>query len=521
MASPLSKVVFNSFEQLLSADVNRLQNVASREVQNLFKTMFSDGQVSYIPVDVSPVPISGLMDRPTLAFLSAFGMTLGAGSAFFFDATGVGADDSSYQVVRWAAQTVTFAAPDPTNPRIDLVVVPPTQVQSNSLVRNILTNPTTRTVVATAVFKDQNPASTAAILAGTPAASPIPPTTPAGSIVLFEVYVPAAAATASDFRPTFRTNRLAPTPISATHAILRGCALVWDSSAGDSKPKFQANTDNVAIIDGEAIGFESRSGLISTSITPSLVGDGNAANDPFTTAGPAGTARPYYVYLCGGRNMPQQSGAGGAGVPARAPVVLVASLVSPDVNGRPLASITTPRGALSTALLRRSALYVGVGFTRASSTSSIAMRMRGEWSTPNDDYLENVAFSLAAAGPGSQDVTFASLPSGFHSAQVRWQLNFAAPAATSERRVDLAQLLPGPALGTSQITCNDTILATTPATQTRFMNGGIDFPSSGNQVRILRTTTTELLTGSVFIAGYPHQAPRLDANAGLRGGENL
>src|SRR5262249_16166832 len=144
-------------------------------------------------------PISGFLDVPTLAAAAGFTMDLGAGSGFFYDVAGITSDDSAFKVIRWAAQTLTFGMPDPGMPRIDLVCADPNVATSNSLLRNILTNPVPRTVTPTNVFKNQDPSSAITVVPGTPGATPSPPSTPADQVVLFEVWVPAGVGSSASF----------------------------------------------------------------------------------------------------------------------------------------------------------------------------------------------------------------------------------------------------------------------------------------------------------------------------------
>jgi len=512
MASPFSKVVFNSFEQLLSSDVNRLQNMSSREVQNLFKELLAGG-------GGPPVPISGYTSPPTLTFLSAFTMTLGAGSAFFQETSGVSSDDSTYQVLRWPSQTVSFSAADPTNPRIDLIVATPAQVESSPIFRNILVNPITRLVAATSVFKNQDPVSAISIVAGAPSAIPVPPAVPAGKLALFEVFVPSAAPSAATFAGTYRVFRLAPTPISVTHAVLRGCALVWNDNAGDVRPVMRSHADNVAIIDGEVIQFASDDGSLTFNTLPELVGDGNTANNPFVTANTAATnARPYYLYLCGGRNMPQQSGQAAIGS-ARVPVVIVASLVAPDQFGFPTTSITTPRGALSTTQLRKSALYVGMGFSPPLSALSMAMRMEGDWVyVLADTNLDNNPIATMPATTGfSVDFPINSKPPFVHQCMLTWDATWTALGSTNNQQAFLNTLF-GATAGCRSLSVSGVVMASPLPSTVMTASGIVPLSQQTSSLRISRAAPAlAALDNVVRVMGYPHHAPRLDANAGLFG----
>ncbi len=83
------------------------------------------------------------------------------------------ANMGAYQVYNDAATTLTVTTADPTNPRIDLVVV---------AVQDAFYSGATNTVVFT-------------VVAGTPAGSPVAPSAPANSIVLAQIAVAALATT--------------------------------------------------------------------------------------------------------------------------------------------------------------------------------------------------------------------------------------------------------------------------------------------------------------------------------------
>jgi len=352
MATTFSRVGFAAREQALTGDLNRVQRLASRELQDL---------IAYLGGSVDDdAPISGAIEiHDAAGDTSGYTATIPKGSGFFWDPTtpGLTADDSSNLVMRWSATTLAFANPDLTNPRIDLVVGDPGQVDADLQSRNILLDPQTRNVTPENVYKTSNPSTALSVIAGTPAASPVPPAVPAHLCPLYDVLVPAGAPNAATFSFRRRLWRKALAPGSTENRILAGCRLSWDTSvdpASASAGIFMAGRHRV-LLNGELIEF---------SGSPAVVQDTGGAN-PFASAAPTNSSKPYYVYLVAGRlSQGQGSIATLFGVPFLVPAVLVESLTPPDVTGRPTASLNTPRGA---AILN--AMYVGLGFVYRNTTN--------------------------------------------------------------------------------------------------------------------------------------------------------
>jgi hypothetical protein len=114
-----------------------------------------------------------------------------------------------------------------------------------------------------------------------------------------------------------------------------------------------------AVIDGEVISF---AGTI-----PNAVNDG--ASPP--TAGAAGTDKPFFIYLVGGRHNPLRNTDG-------CPFLLIASATGPDDFGHPVSALTLPASVGSGSALA-GALYIGIGFTYSGSTSKKSCRIAGDW----------------------------------------------------------------------------------------------------------------------------------------------
>jgi hypothetical protein len=361
-------------EQVISSDLNRIGKLANREAQdadasravrpdfyNPASNAFDDFSAS--ARSTNAVPISGLTKPPSLdGIASSFSMNLGAGEGELYVAGTPAADESTYQLLRWPAQTVSIGTPDPSNPKVCTIYATPADSLTDRQSRNILSDPSTRTMVPANVYKTSNPLATISVAVGTAAALPTPPAVPAGSLGLIDVYLPAASADSTAFIPTRRSQRLIEFPGSSQHGILKGCVPVWGyatDAAGDSAQMDASTAVNRLVIDGELLTFN-RAGY-------GLSAAADTAHTPGSA--PAGNDMPTYLYLCGGRNFP---------VSLALPVVMIESTVVPDALGYPTATLawngrTIPRAA---------ALYVGVAFKVANSNRSKSLFYDGDWVYP-------------------------------------------------------------------------------------------------------------------------------------------
>jgi hypothetical protein len=377
---PFSRTNWSTREEVLTSDLNRLQILEARDLLDVLgdEGRTDDSRDGSNPQNGQGTRVDGSDRLPTLTSAAAFTMDLGFGQAFWNDG-GVtditsGAEDSQFKVVRWAAQNVPFTTPNAGLPRIDLVVATPALVLTDSASRNIIVDPVARAIAAQNVMKSANPLATIAVVAGTAAAQPVAPAVPAGALALFEVYVPAAAADSTTFKLSRRVQRRSVSVVGTYHGILRNCVPIWDDSVDETATASAIAIDGAAtnlsrvLIDGEVISFR---GLDLASATiPGVVADAGA-NSPFAAAAPADNDKVYYLYLCGGRNLPQGSLDGSARFQ---PAVVVESLVAPNRDGRPSANITTPRGTT-----QAGALYIGVGYVVKNSTRRKACYVQGDW----------------------------------------------------------------------------------------------------------------------------------------------
>lgn len=382
---PFSKVGYTTREEVLTSDLNRMGKLSSRELQDLLadENRTDESISGSDPQSGRGSRVSAASLLPLLSSAAAFTMDLSFGQAFLQDntiATDVtaGGDDSQYQVVRWTAQNIGFTTPDAGNPRIDLVVVTPTVVDADGASRFTMVNPITRSLQALNVNKTNNPGTNVQIVAGTPDPQPTAPAVPAGALALFEVYIPASAADSTTFKVARRTHRRGAVSVGATmHGILRGCVPAWsvvDESAAASTLTVGNSTTagpSRVVIDGEVITFTRLSSASPASLV-GVVADAGA-NSPYAASAPATSDKPYYLYLCGGRSLPQGRRTDLSGN-ALQPLVVVESLVAPDRNGRPSVAITTPRGTT-----QLGAVYIGVGYVTMNSTRRKPCVVEGDW----------------------------------------------------------------------------------------------------------------------------------------------
>lgn len=363
--APFSSVLFNYREEILASDLFRSEQLGSRELQDVIRNGSRGLDLPAINAAVPPFsnvgsPIVGCSLLPTIvANTGTPTMVLGAGQAYYDDPAITG-DFSPYTVCRWVAQTLTFT-PDATNPRIALVYVIPATADTDLASRNILVDPTLRTVTSTAVYKTRNPSSAVAVIHGTAGGSPSPPAVPAGSIALFELYIPAASGTGNNsatYGVVRRLNRLMSFPYNGSNAIVQGCRVAWtdvNPATTDSTPSFMAGQRNRLIIDGEMLEFDNGTAWCSG---PDFISD--------TTLPPVGgsgtSCAAFYLYAVGGRRLPQASGTG------TCPIIVVMHASAPFEDGTCSGAITIPRGTIAAG--QPGAICIGVGWRHYAGTKS-------------------------------------------------------------------------------------------------------------------------------------------------------
>uniref|UniRef100_A0A6H1Z931 Uncharacterized protein n=1 Tax=viral metagenome TaxID=1070528 RepID=A0A6H1Z931_9ZZZZ len=339
--SQFSQVLWAAFEQVLSTDLQRIGTLGSRELTELFRDIFkSRGNVAQHGIVGQYPAIAGVVATWTAT-------VSGPIAGFMSDLTAATGDVSDYKVLRVASAstTITFDIPDAAG-RIDLVVLNHNTVDSNVMVRNILTDPVARTVIPQNVAKDRDPVSTLSIVKGTAAASPQAPALAAGQMPLFAVYVPAAAVDAQDFSYSAASNVLTSSRSRGQEGMDSGGQIdtirpvgAPFELGGASPSAAIAGTSGwpAAWIDGD---------LVRSFVAAASVPENDALASPFATlpalnggAPIVGTAAVFgkaaYLYAYGGRL-----------VPAAGDLRFVVSLTKPLPDGRPSSALrVAPYGA--------------------------------------------------------------------------------------------------------------------------------------------------------------------------------
>lgn len=494
--SGLSREKFNTRETVLSSDFNRLQALASRDNQNFLADADTDD---------SGVPITALSGPCSLAGIAGqFNMALSADQALCWNPSdsSLTADDSAYEIARWAAQNLLFANPNGSNPRIDLVVMTPAMVDADSQSRNVLVDPVARTITPQNVFKTTNPLCVPAVVTGTAATNPVPPAVPGGAFALFEVWVPAAAPDSTTFTALPRIWRRAPFPLGTMNGIVDGMRLSWDLSvdpqAASTTMFVGGGPDGITIarhrmlIDGELLDAP----LVGTPLQDA------GANNPFASAAPAHWNLPYYVYACGGRHCPQAALVGA--VPS--PIALVESLVPPNADGHPSAAITTPRGVTTTL----GAVYIGLGFVVANTTRRLGCVMDETWTQLGFASIIGPLQGVQHVSVGSgtweaYDVnTPMFLPVVARKALVLLQVGAASAAVAPDSGSGTAV---SPAFG---FVASSGQLGS-PASS--FARGVISLPGGFANPKIWVSTSGVGITSDLIFYGFEHRVPRI---SGLR-----
>ena len=369
-----SEVIFNTREEELSSDVNRLQRLQNRETMDAGQ---DDSRTDYHrsgTSDAQSFTLQGtvrvrLQRAPTWTPSGAlFQSDIGEGEAHFVGAGG--GDESAYKVARWAAATVVFAAPHATLARIDTVYAQGGELATDPQTRTILQDPLTQVTAPATVNKTLNPLATLAIATGTANADPHAGRTPipAGAVALFDVLVGPAATDAAQFRVARVTERPFYEVIGAAHGLIEGITMKCEGPANESAGATPLPDGDFAVTQGliravvngrllTGFGGDLTEGFTGANKLAGIQRD--PLNDPFGAA--VGTNDvPYYVYLVPSIAV---SGVQAGGLSA-SPFVLIESLTTPDDAGHPSANIQGPGGVL----FRADALYVGVGFKAQGQT---------------------------------------------------------------------------------------------------------------------------------------------------------
>jgi hypothetical protein len=389
MPGERSRELWTNREVILASDLTRVGKLANMETQNaeemratradFYDPATNSGNDFLASVKALAGPAPGLIRAPSIdPVAGTFNVTLGAGEGEVVGAGTIPADESEYQLCRWAGQALTWPTeglPNPTNPRICLIVATPSDVTDELQSRNILVNPDTRETTPANVYKLSRPTATITVLPGDANVAPVPPSCPAGSLPLFEVIVPAGATDSTLYHFVRRSWRRIEFPGTSQHGIVKNCVpdlTESTTSVNLGLPSLGANGETLVhrlVIDGELLTWSTTNHL---PIVPDIYA-------PPTTA-PADSDRPVYLYLCGGSHSPLRYQGRSSATPSGtwAPVVLVESLTPPDPMGYPRGALQFQWGAVALEVSRAAACYIGIRWLIANSTNNAPVVYDGD-----------------------------------------------------------------------------------------------------------------------------------------------
>lgn len=187
--------LFTTREQAKSSDLVRIGKLTSRHLQELLNKFFALHGTGNGP--------DGILGGLDVVAGPGTSVNVNPGFGFQTDATGLLTDESAYRVIGVdAVTTLTVAAADPTNPRIDRVEIKHNSedIESTSVAAldsqgqlisvNVPKRRIARSTVASTTLK---------IVTGTPAGSPVAPAATAGFVTIGLFRVPAAATASSQY----------------------------------------------------------------------------------------------------------------------------------------------------------------------------------------------------------------------------------------------------------------------------------------------------------------------------------
>ena len=369
-----SQVIENAREQVLSSDLNRMQVIASREAQNVLLAADMRDQFTGPAGDPQfPSPslvINHADDLGTIAGDNAsYQVELSPGQVYMYDSSIVSADASKHCVLRWP-DTFKTITPDATSVRVDLIYATPAMVAGDSQSRNILVDPAARTVAPATVNKTNDPTATIGVFPGTPGSSSAP-ACPAGSVALWEVVTYAADTKSSDYIFIPRIWRRAEA-LGTSHAVLEGCVPQWplDVESVSCEPYLANPGVHRAVIDGEVV-----TAALHTSLPGLIAVEPDTNANPLTATIDSNKDVMCYLYLCGGRNAPQN----GVEVTVTAyttyaPLRLIASLTAPAYN-----RATSALAINGVSVPRIGTLYVGLAAISRGTHKYKSCIIDGDW----------------------------------------------------------------------------------------------------------------------------------------------
>jgi len=242
-----TRVNFNTLEQAVSSDMNRVGALAGFNLQELVRDLGNGIDGGLTP----PTAVArGLKATPG----AGMSLDISTGTAYLYS-TATDGDSSPYRISKLTTTTsLEIAAADGTHSRIDLVSFHDAVESTDSTTRNELTLPD-RTVSAVAVDKTKRPSMVLTVTTGTPGATPAFPSVPAGDKALWYVRVPAGATTLDEADLMDMRTPLAPASVARSHGRLSGLYMgVNDPGVGLTC----SIGSGLAIVNGVMVNYKAR-----------------------------------------------------------------------------------------------------------------------------------------------------------------------------------------------------------------------------------------------------------------------
>jgi hypothetical protein len=509
MATTFSAVIENADEQILSTDLNRMQSIASRDAQDVLgNASLRDGFTGFTGTPLktgsgSSDPVSRADNLGTIVGTTGnFTINMGAGQVFAYLPVGV-VDTSAYQVVRWGAGAIGTIVPDSSQVRVDLIYAIPAMVPTDLQSRNLLVNPVARQIAPANVNKTNNPLATIKVLPGTPGSTQAPDC-PAGAVPLWEVVTFPGDTDASAYRFVPRIWKRIES-FGTCHAILENCVPQMSNDVEPPTEGYRPYLSNPlvhrAIIDGEVICAPLTSATVNGTY---IAAEPDTNNDP--TAATIHTDKDVFcfLYLCGGRNAPQNGVAGtdlpGGGVRGYHALRLVASLTPPQYNrataALAIAGVAIPTGAT---------LYAGIWAIAKGTHNYKTCVISGDWVyAATNNMSSSMAGFYESQKSGAEGLVSIQPPMGTDGYPIPTIVDLTARAADSGATSRIVYVASG---GTFDATQSQLSVAIPGSTGIFYTARGVcKLPYDGVFCYVGGASTTNI---RVYASGYNMNVPRI------------
>ncbi len=318
------------------------------------------------------------------------------------------------------------------------------------------------------------------VIAGTPAANPIPPATPNNMLALAEVRAMPGTTDTSTWPWVRASFRLLPYPLSTESGIVQGCRLSWLSFEGTGLPSattIVGSSKNKIAFQGRVVEFD---GGLDTDGFPKQATIADTLATPNASSSSNNVC--YFIYCC--RNQFTYKATTGF----TSPVALIESLIAPNATGHPVADLGGPRGAIPAG----DALVIGIGWMEAGSNRRLPV-----WQRP-DGWFESNGSNFQVVNVGAS--SYGLMPSAPNTILVRAvrAVVAAIPSATLEASLTIGDFSFG-GVKVIYIPHNPTVQALTMIGEYT-LPGGPWFTTQANGVAF-----------TLFIGAFQLELPRVTA----------